>query len=382
MTDSGTEQLTVLMSPIYSDSNPYQSELIRALEAHNVRVHPVDDVGAFPLLSGVRRHGVPDVLHLHWVHRFFIAERRGRPLFAVLLSVRLFFELVVLKLLGVRLVWTVHNLVNHEGHAQRSELATRHVVARLADRIVVHCESAVGTVRDRYRLPDHVGDRIRVVPHGNFADAYRDEITKTEARRRLELPEDDPIFLYFGLIRPYKNVPELAETFQTVDGDARLLIVGKPWNEAIEDRVRRACTGDNRIETVLEYVPDEEVQVYLRAADAVVLPFDSILTSGSAVLGMTFGRAVIAPRLGCLPELVGSSGGILYEPSDPDGLRSGLHRVMKNPEGLAAMERRNRAAARQLDWDHIGERTRTVYLQGSKLDVGDTKHASKEMTVP
>ncbi|MDR5674627.1 glycosyltransferase [Halalkaliarchaeum sp. AArc-GB] len=382
MTDSGTEQLTVLMSPDYSDSNPYQSELIDALESHDVRVHPVDVVGAFPLLSGVRHHGVPDVLHLHWVHHFIIAERWGRPLFAVLLGVRLFLELVVLKLLGVRLVWTVHNLVNHEGHAPRTELVSRHVVARLVNRIVVHCESAAGTVRDRYRLPERVGDRIRVVPHGHFADAYRNEITQPEARRRLELPQGDPVLLYFGLIRPYKNVSELVETFRTVDGDARLLIVGNPWNEAIEHRVRRACKGDDRVEAVLEYVPDEHVQVYMRAADAVVLPFDSVLTSGSAVLGMTFGRAAIAPRLGCLPDLVGSDGGILYDPVDPDGLRSGLHRAMNDPEGLAAMGRRNRAAARQLDWNHIGKRTRTVYLQGSKLDVGDTKQASKEMAAP
>lgn len=369
------------MSPDFSNANPYQSELIDALEAHDVRVHPIEVAGAFPLLSGVRRHGVPDIVHLHWIDRFIIAQRWGRPVFAALLSVRLFLELAVLKALGVRLVWTVHNLGNHERHAERTELASRHIVARLVDRIIVHCESAVGTVRDRYRLPKHVADRIRVVPHGHFADAYRDEITQPEARRKLELSQDDPVLLYFGLIRPYKNVPELVETFRTIDGDARLLIVGNPWNEAIEHRVRRACEGDDRVDAILEYVPDEDVQVYMRAADAVVLPFDSVLTSGSAVLGMTFGRAIVAPRLGCLPDLVGSSGGILYDTSRPDGLRSGLRRAVDDPEGLAAMGRRNRAAARQLGWDRIGKQTRNVYVRASDRDVADAEQA-REVASP
>ncbi|UWG50188.1 Glycosyltransferase [Halalkaliarchaeum sp. AArc-CO] len=368
------------MSPDYSDSNPYQSELIDALEAHDVRVFPVDASGVFPLLSGVRRHGVPDVVHLHWIHRFLIAEHWGRPLFAVLLAIRLFVELAVLKALGIRLVWTVHNLANHERHAVRTELASSHVLARLVDQIVVHCESAVGTVCDCYRLPEHVGERIRVVPHGHFENAYRDEITQTEARRRLDLPQDDPVLLYFGLIRPYKNVLELVETFRTVEGDARLLIVGNPWDETIENRVRHACESDERVEAVFEYVSDEEVQVYMGAADAIVLPYDSILTSGSAVLGMSFGRAVVAPQLGCLPDVVGSDGGILYDPSDPDGLRSGLVRAVNDPEALAAMGRRNRAAVRQLDWDRIGKRVRTLYLEDSTLDVGDDMQPASGMT--
>ena len=49
----------------------------------------------------------------------------------------------------------------------------------------------------------------------------------------------------------------------------------------------------------LRYIPDAELQVWLRAADVVVLPFRDILTSGSAILALSFGRAVVAPALGC-----------------------------------------------------------------------------------
>ena len=67
-------------------------------------------------------------------------------------------------------------------------------------------------------------------------------------------------------------------------------------------------------------VPDDRMQVYLRAADAVVLPYRDVLTSGSAILAMTFGQPVIAPAIGCLPESLGSEGTILYDADAPDGL--------------------------------------------------------------
>ncbi|WP_123620103.1 glycosyltransferase [Halorubrum sp. CSM-61] len=361
MTDPDDDRISVLMCPDYRDSNPYQSELIAALENRGVDVAATAGGWAFPLLAGVRRHGVPDVFHIHWLDRFVTTKRRFPAVFTVLLGVRLVFELLVLRALGVRLVWTVHNILDHERVTPRSELAVRHAVARLVDRIVVHCEEAVGSVAETYRLPERVATRIRVVPHGHFSDAYENDTSQSAARDRLGLPPDVPVIAFFGMIRPYKNVPRLIETFERVSGDARLLVVGNPWNEDVANRVREAATGDDRIHTVLEYVPDDEIQVYMNAADAVALPFDSVLTSGSAVLAMTFERAVVAPTLGCLPGLIGSEGGYLYDPNDATGLRVALREAIDDRERLREMGRRNRDVIRALDWDHVAERTRNVY---------------------
>jgi len=366
--DAGRERVGVLMCPDYTESNPYQSELIDALADRDVDVTPVSVGGAFPLLSAARRHGVPDVVHLHWAHRFLIADRRFPTVLAAALGVRLLLELCVLRALGARLVWTVHNLADHERTAPRVELAVRRGLAEVVHRLVVHCDAAAASVREAYGLPDRVARRIRVVPHGNFADVYADETTREDARHCLGLSEDVPVLLYFGLIRPYKNVPALVETFRALDLDARLLVVGNPWSDAIEREVRAACGDDDRIRTVLEYVPDDEIQRYMRAADAVVLPFDSVLTSGSAVLAMTFGRAVIAPELGCLPGLVGSEGGHLYDPEDPDALAAALRRAVADPDRLDSMGRRNRAVADRLDWGWIADRTRAVYRDTAPVD--------------
>ncbi|WP_435092840.1 glycosyltransferase [Halorubrum sp. N11] len=365
MTDSD-DGITVLMCPDYRDSNPYQSELIAALENRGVEVTATPGGWAFPLLAGVRRHGVPDVFHIHWLDRFVTTNRRFPAAIAVLLGVRLIFELVLLRALGVRIVWTVHNLLDHERATPRSELAIRHAVARLVNRIVVHCEEAIESVEETYRLPERVANRIRVVPHGNFLGVYENDISQSTARERLDLPPDVPVIAFFGLIRPYKNVPTLIETFKRVPGDARLLVVGNPWNEDVANRVRVASTDDDRVDTVLDYVPDDEIQVYMHAADAVALPFDSVLTSGSAMLAMTFERAVVAPMMGCLPGLIGSEGGHLYDPNDSAGLRVALRKAIDNREELREMGHRNRELVRSFDWDRVAERTRNVYT----LDAG------------
>ncbi|MGM0717684.1 MAG: glycosyltransferase family 4 protein [Halobacteriota archaeon] len=375
MTDPDN-RISVLMCPDYRGSNPYQSRLIAALEKQGVEVRATDGDWMFPLLLGVRRHGMPDIFHIHWLDRFVITNRRFPAVITVLLGLRLVFELVLLRALGVRLVWTVHNLLNHERVSPRSEFAVRHVVARLVNRIVVHCEEAIESVEETYRLPDRVSNRIRVVPHGNFLGVYEDDISRSTARDQLDLPPDVPVIAFFGMVRPYKNVPTLIETFKSVSGDAGLLVVGNPWNEDVANRVRAVSTGDDRVNTVLKYVPDEEIQVYMRAADAVALPFKSVLTSGSAVLAMTFERAVLAPMIGCLPGLVGSEGGYLYDPKDSAGLRATLQKAVDDRERLREMGRRNRKTVEALDWDRVAERTRNVYT----LDTGRSCRCSEDTT--
>ena len=361
MTDPTDDRFAVLMCPDFRESNPYQSELIAALEDRGVEVTATEGGWAFPLLAGVRRHGVPDVFHIHWLDRFVITNRRFPSVITLLLGVRLVFELVLLRALGVRIVWTVHNLLDHERVTPRSELAVRHAVARLVDRIVVHCEEAVASVEEAYRLPERVRNRVRVVPHGNFRGVYENEFSQSTARERLDLPPDVPVIAFFGQIRPYKNVPALIETFKRLSGDARLLVVGNPWNDDVADRVRAASSGDDRVHAVLDYVPDDQIQVYMHAADAVALPFDSVLTSGSAMLAMTFERAVVAPMLGCLPGLVGSEGGHMYDPEDSAGLRVALRKAIDDREKLREMGQRNRELVQAFDWDRVAEQTRDVY---------------------
>jgi beta-1,4-mannosyltransferase len=198
-----------------------------------------------------------------------------------------------------------------------------------------------------------------VIPHGSYLGAYPDTLTREEARTRLGIPDAGPVLLFLGAVRGYKGTDELVAAFHALpDPAARLLIAGKPRGDGIAERLRAAVVADPRIRLHLGHVPDEELQVWLRAADVVTLPFRDILTSGSAILALSFGRPVVAPALGCLPETVPADAGILYDPDLPGALESALHRALA--ADLDIMGNAALARARELDWDSNAVRAAAV----------------------
>jgi glycosyltransferase involved in cell wall biosynthesis len=350
-TDGATgRQLSTLVIPHWGRRNPYCQLLSTALESAGIRVAEGSAGGWLPLLRAVRSGGVPDVIHLQWQHRFFLLEGEGAAR-AALRTLLFFAQLLALRLYGVRFVWTVHNLVNHEGELARLEMWACRRLARAVDLVVVHCDRARTDVAAAYGIDR---EQVRVVPHGHFADWFPEPPERWRARRELGLEDGARVLLHFGHIRPYKGVEDLLTAFRSVPGaDLRLLVAGSPRYRRLEESLRELAAPDPRIRLDLRFVPDEELLRYLAAADAVVLPYTESLTSGSAVLGASMSRALIAPRTGCLAEFP-EEAMIGYETDGgTEALRRALERSLEAP--LDRMGRRAREYALGFGWGQVGE---------------------------
>src|SRR5207253_1153128 len=117
----------------------------------------------------------------------------------------------------------------------------------------------------------------KVIPHGHFRSEYPNTISREEARARLNVASASVVYVYMGLIRPYKNVPGLVRVFADVkDPDAALVVAGMPITDDLRADVTNAADGDLRVRLDLRWIDDDEVQTYLNAADLVVLPFAEI----------------------------------------------------------------------------------------------------------
>jgi len=347
----------VLFLPDGSQGNPYQQELAQALERYDVHVTLGNDVGRLPILGAIRVHGKPDVLHLHWTHGFLTASSWVKT---IIKAFRFLTECLIVKLLGIKIVWTVHNLLEHERRHPRLELFFNRIVPRLYDQLIVHCSFAKEAVIQTYHLPDHFKSKIHVIPHGHYVNSYKNQLTQDQARAKLNLREEEIVFLFFGQIRPYKGVFQLIDAFQKLETpQARLLIVGRPANGKMKTEFVKRCQQDNRIRLFLEYVAADEIQLYMNAADVVVLPYRDILTSGGALLAMSFGKPVIIPNIACVPEVLDSRGGFLYEPTEKDGLLRSMQQALT--DDLIAMGQHNFDRAQYLDWDGIARKTVEVY---------------------
>lgn len=318
-------------------SNPYCELLSAHLEKLGVEV--MDGESSLRWLLRAR-HRVR-VLHLHWPERHFDPAHVASAAAFIL-------RLLVARLLGFRLVWTVHNAWPHEGATLGSRLV-RAALVRVAT-LVVHCEAGRAALGSR-------GRAAHVIPHGSYVGRYPNTLGTEAARAALGLPSTARVLLAFGQVRPYKGLDALAAAFADVpDPAARLVVAGEPVAGG-----ERALAGifDRRVHLCLRRVADGDVQVFFNAADVVVLPYRSVLTSGAAMLALSFGRGIVAPRLGCLAELERTGAAILYDPDVPDGLYGALRRALAaDPSSLGAAAR---AAVRRLSWDAIARRHLAVY---------------------
>jgi glycosyltransferase involved in cell wall biosynthesis len=101
------------------------------------------------------------------------------------------------------------------------------------------------------------------------------------------------------------------------------------------------------------------VQYYMRACDVCVLPYRQVTTSGAAILALSFGVPVVAPRMGCFVDLIGEDRGVLFDPDHPASLAEALERVRHID--LDHSRRAALAHARTLDWGALGEQHAKLY---------------------
>ena len=135
--------MRVLFLPDYTGANPYQRQLAKALEARGVRVAMAGAPrrNPAPILWGWLRRGCPRVVHLHWTHQY-LGGADTTP--GTLIRARFIGQLRLLRMLGVRLVWTVHNLGSHEGARDPAEMAVHRRLVELSNAVICHCEAAAG----------------------------------------------------------------------------------------------------------------------------------------------------------------------------------------------------------------------------------------------
>lgn len=266
------------------------------------------------------------ILHFHYVQPFYEYELHYARFRWVLRFGR---NLILAKILGYKCVFTLHDLTpTFPLKPEWVNMLGYKIIIRLADRVIVHCETARDLLARHYRRRKNV----IIVHHPSFDGVYPNDISKPDARTNLGLSEENLVFTFFGGIRQNKGLEALIHAFMRLeDPNLRLIIAGAPFppDEYIQ-KLKILGRNDNRVRLFLEHISDQDVQIYLNAADVVVLPFSRILTSSSTMLALTFGKPVIIPQMGCLPELVGSESGWLYSPDDVDGLNHALQSAMQD----------------------------------------------------
>ncbi len=354
----------------YLNFNPYLFLYKKALERQGFIVHLKRKFGLKWLVTKGKSC---DAIHLHWIETAYrppiwsarfglfsklINHPYAKPLRSNLRLANFFAALLLAKLQGKTIVYTVHNLSSHDVNESWSFVIRRriahHIVLSLSDHIHAHNHYTRKTLKSVYNRKFGV----IVVPLGNYISYYPNQTSRLEARRQLNLPADAFVYLFMGRIRPYKGVEELIDAFKKLKlSKDQLLIVGRVPDD-YQERIASLSRNNPAIKLVPEFVPDEAVQLYMNACDICVLPYKNITTSSAAVLALSFGRPVIAPALTSFPELITPETGILYDPTEPNALVSALQQARQQ----SWSESKIFDYVRQFDWDKLGSQLANLYL--------------------
>jgi glycosyltransferase involved in cell wall biosynthesis len=212
--------------------------------------------------------------------------------------------------------------------------------------------------------------RVQVVPNG--VDPGRFDVPSTRAGG------DDVAVAFVGTLKPWHGLDALVDAFAALATRiprARLVIVGDgPERAALEDRA--AAAGIASRVTWTGAVAPEQMPSILAGVDIGVAPYprlpDFYFSPLKVLEYMAAGLPVVASRSGSLPDLVEHGvHGLLYEPSDVDGLAAAIARLAADPplrrrlgELACAKVRRDHT------WRAVARRILEVVEQGVAVAAG------------
>jgi glycosyltransferase involved in cell wall biosynthesis len=176
-------------------------------------------------------------------------------------------------------------------------------------------------------------------------------------------------FLFFGLIRVYKGIDELAAAFSSLidEGErVHLTVAGEGWDD-VESALRTIRnTGEDNYEIISGYIPDNQVKDLFEQADILVAPHRRASASGSINLAMATGLPIVTTKVPALQEACQDYEGVFFaEVEDPIGLREAMRRSMTkvgchfdNPHSWDANADRYADFFRRIDQNAARDRTK------------------------
>ena len=258
-----------------------------------------------------------DVLHVQWL----AAPELDRVLFRP----------------AVPAVFTAHDLLPRRT-AHKQDLWRS--LFRHFERIVVHSE------RGRETLAAFVpAERLRVIPMPVHA-------------RDIPRRDDGRTLLFFGVIRPYRGLPDALAALEQVP-DARLIVAGDPV-VSIEEHL-----GAERVDWRLGYLPQAEMERAHAEATVALFPYRPEIDQSSSLLhALGAGVPAIVYDVGGLAEPVRAfSAGRVVPPGDVGGLAAAIRELLDDPAARAEARAGVPRAREALTWDAAAAAHLAVYRE-------------------
>lgn len=278
-----------------------------------------------------------DIVNCNWV-----IEKRLKDkgiLKSIASSIYFCITILFLKMKKKKTSWTMHNIYPHDTSLKIGYYYANKILFKLMDEIIVMSSWQKNLLEKDFYVPSK---KIRVFYHGNYINYYKNNISRQESRKILNIKKNAFVYLFLGNIKPYKNIPYLIKEFNKIKNNNDVLLIAGKAEKEIRKEIENS--KNDSVKIFPYYINDNDVQIFMNASDVSVLPFKEITNSGSVLLSMSFGKPIICPRKGSLPEYVSEDFGILYNNNIQEAL------IKIRDSDIKKMSIESFEKAKQLDW--------------------------------
>ncbi|GHH84739.1 glycosyltransferase family 4 protein [Streptomyces capitiformicae] len=250
--------------------------------------------------------------------------------------------------------------------------------ARIAERYALAKATVVVVLTDRIRR-EYVArglvspSRVRVVPDGVRLGQFVPPSAPAEADEPPGAPgeADTPIVLYCGRFAPEKGWYDFvaaADELSNRRAFTGLFVMCGDGNELPHCRTELTRRGLSDRVRLLGHLDRPEVAALMQTVQVVVIPSRHEELGGTVLEALAASRAVVATRVGGLPEVIrDGETGLLVSPREPELIADAVLRLARDPQSRARFGKAGRdyvlsrfdatAVARQLGalYAEIGE---------------------------
>ncbi|MCJ1968892.1 glycosyltransferase [Lactococcus carnosus] len=189
--------------------------------------------------------------------------------------------------LGKKMIWTFHNYEPHHRRFSSLNLILENWIILCSKYVVIHSKSS-----ENFLLKKHSSvktEKIIFLPHPNYIKCYPISTFNDSNRTKEQM-----VFLFFGLIKPYKNIESLIQAFNYLKGEKILLKIYGKADINYQHELKALCQSSN-IEFHFGFVEDSKISKIIHDCDVVITPYlpGTMLNSGTHILSFSLGKTVL-----------------------------------------------------------------------------------------
>ncbi|MFN5066124.1 MAG: glycosyltransferase family 4 protein, partial [Aphanizomenon sp.] len=231
------------------------------------------------------------------------------------------------------------------------------------DRFIVLSKAFGQILHQKYQIP---WQKIHIIPGGVDIDHFQNNLSRQEARTKLNWPTNRPILFTSRRLVHRMGIDKLLQAIAMIKPDIPdiwLAIAGRGHIQALLQQQVRELGLENNVQ-FLGFLPENDLPTAYQAADLTIMPSQSFEGFGLAILeSLACGTPVLCTPVGGMPEILqGFSPDLITETITVESIANKLSQVMLEKLPLPSREECRNYTIQNYNWTNISQQVRQVLL--------------------